>query len=370
MPRTKNYPDYTLEEALIIPKAIFELGSETEVRRLTVFDHIGRAPESGPSRTLISTCNKYELINGSAVSDMLSVTDLGAKCVNPDISKGTRNLHQFKAGIENIEIFKSLHEKYVGSKMPARQVLLDELEELEVPDKDREAVADRYIENSNFVGVVKVLSGAERIIPIEQVIEESGGTSKNTSPVEEDKEIVASPNVITHQKIDKSTTDFDKICFYVTAIGSDDSEQRKHSDLFLGSIVEPAIEPLDLKVIRADQIAEPGMITSQVIEYIFHAKLVVADLSFLNPNVFYELALRHLSRKPTVQIVRKGDAIPFDVNQFRTVVIDCSSIYSLVPKLDSYRTDIRTHARSVLSDPMTVDNPVLNRFPHLELKLS
>ena len=45
---------------------------------------------------------------------------------------------------------------------------------------------------------------------------------------------------------------FDAVCFYITPIGEDGSEYRKHSDLFLGSIVEPAIEPFKLKVIRAD----------------------------------------------------------------------------------------------------------------------
>lgn len=113
MAKPKNYPDFTLEEALAIPAGIFELGSLNEVRRLTVFDHIKRAPESGPSRSLISTCNKYGLINGSAVSDMLSVTDLGAKCVNSEVSKGIQKASRFAAGIAKIEIFKTLHDKYV-----------------------------------------------------------------------------------------------------------------------------------------------------------------------------------------------------------------------------------------------------------------
>lgn len=35
---------------------------------------------------------------------------------------------------------------------------------------------------------------------------------------------------------------FDSACFYITpAIGEDDSEARKHSDLYPGSIFEPAI---------------------------------------------------------------------------------------------------------------------------------
>ena len=60
--------------------------------------------------------------------------------------------------------------------------------------------------------------------------------------------------------------------------------------------------------------------------------MVIADLSFGNPNVYYELALRHALRRPVVQITRSSDPIPFDVGQFRTVVVDMTDIYSFVPQ--------------------------------------
>ena len=52
----------------------------------------------------------------------------------------------------------------------------------------------------------------------------------------------------------------------------------------------------------------------------FSAGLVVCDLSFHNPNVFYELSLRHSTKRPTIHIIRKRDGIPFDVNDFRTII--------------------------------------------------
>jgi len=68
---------------------------------------------------------------------------------------------------------------------------------------------------------------------------------------------------------------------------------------------------------RADELAEPGIITSQVIQHIVDDQLVIADLTERNPNVFYELALRHALRKPVVQIIHRGEAIPFDVAGMR-----------------------------------------------------
>jgi len=59
-----------------------------------------------------------------------------------------------------------------------------------------------------------------------------------------------------------------------------------------------------------------------VIQRIVDDPLVIADLTDRNPNVFYELAVRHALRKPLVQIIRKGDPIPFDVAGMRTISVD------------------------------------------------
>jgi hypothetical protein len=131
----------------------------------------------------------------------------------------------------------------------------------------------------------------------------------------------------------------------------------------MSSLVQPALEELGLTVIRADGIGEPGMITSQILEYLKRSRLAIADLSYLNPNVFYEVALRHALRLPVVQIIRKADRLPFDVNQARTLVFDTSDIYSLVPKLQTYRAEIATQARKALEDPESVGNPVSVFYP-------
>lgn len=165
-------------------------------------------------------------------------------------------------------------------------------------------------------------------------------------------------------------TDWSKTCFYVTPIGDPESEQRQHSDLFLSALVEPAIAEFGLTVVRADQIGKPGMITAQVIEHAVRSRLVIADLSFHNPNVFYELSLRHACRLPTVQIIRAADPIPFDLDQFRTIRIDTTSIYTLVPKLEVYQAEISNQVRQVLNDPDAVDNPLSTFYPVLKVTLA
>lgn len=93
------------------------------------------------------------------------------------------------------------------------------------------------------------------------------------------------------------------------------------------------------------------------------AKLVIADLSFGNPNVFYELALRHATRKAVVQIIRTSDRLPFDVSQFRTVTIDMTDIYTLVPQLDLYRQEITRQCRVALEEGSTAENPLSLFYP-------
>lgn len=131
----------------------------------------------------------------------------------------------------------------------------------------------------------------------------------------------------------------------------------------MGSLIEPALREFDLDVVRADAIGAAGMISSQIIEYLLRSRLAIADLSFHNPNAFYEMAIRHASRLPIVQICRKLDRLPFDVNQVRTVVIDTTDIYSLVPKLETYRSEIATQVRATLADGVGSSNPISTFFP-------
>ncbi len=118
-----------------------------------------------------------------------------------------------------------------------------------------------------------------------------------------------------------------------------------------------------MRLVRADRITSPGMITAQVIEHIVRSPLVVADLSFGNPNVYYELALRHACRRPVVQLIRAGDHLPFDVNQFRTVTLDMTDIFSLVPRIDTYRAEIARQCRAALDQEGPADSPLSLFYP-------
>jgi len=109
------------------------------------------------------------------------------------------------------------------------------------------------------------------------------------------------------------------------------------------------------------------MITKQILNYITNSKLVIADLSFHNPNVFYELAIRHMKGLPTVHLIRSADSVPFDISGFRTIKLDMTSIYTLVPQLDTYKSEIAAQVRNILNEE-NVDNPVYEYLNKQNLK--
>jgi len=116
-----------------------------------------------------------------------------------------------------------------------------------------------------------------------------------------------------------------KICFVIAPIGEKGSAVHKRSDQILQHIIRPAAEECGYTAIRADEISAPGTITDQVITHVIEDPMVVADLTDWNPNVFYELAIRHAVRQPFVllfQPMPHKERIPFDVAGLRVLDLD------------------------------------------------
>jgi hypothetical protein len=93
------------------------------------------------------------------------------------------------------------------------------------------------------------------------------------------------------------------------------------------------------------------MISVDVVNALIDADLVIADLTFLNPNVFYELGLRHAQRKPTIHLASHDTQMPFDNADHRAIFFD-------VGDWDSHRKAkmrLAEHVDAV--DPNNVTNP-------------
>jgi hypothetical protein len=115
-----------------------------------------------------------------------------------------------------------------------------------------------------------------------------------------------------------------KTCFIISPIGEVGSLDRKNANFFRDGIVKPAFADFAEfeKPIRADDVSNPGMITDDIINKIFESDIVVADISTLNANVFYELGIRHAANRPTIHCAVKGTPIPFDNKGYSTIFYD------------------------------------------------
>ncbi len=146
------------------------------------------------------------------------------------------------------------------------------------------------------------------------------------------------------------------MCFVVGPIGKDGTEERKHSDLLLHAVIKEVLEAEEFGYVvkRADEDADPGMIGDRVVTDIIHADLVVADLTGLNPNAFYELGIRHSTEKPTIHMAKSGTLLPFDNVSHRTIFVDLTAWDSI----KHARERLAASARAIKEPNYRVSNPI------------
>jgi len=96
-----------------------------------------------------------------------------------------------------------------------------------------------------------------------------------------------------------------------------------YNELF-ADVIKPVCDQLGLQVSRADDAFGPGVIIADIAKQILEAKIVIAEITPKNPNVFYEVGYAHALNKPTILIAEKPAELPFDVSPFRTLFYENS----------------------------------------------
>ena len=84
----RNMPFATMcaTECVILPEGIWKYASGQKIRRITLFDQIGKSPDSGPSRTMITASSKYGFTNGGYQAEYLELSEEGYVAFNPEES--------------------------------------------------------------------------------------------------------------------------------------------------------------------------------------------------------------------------------------------------------------------------------------------
>jgi len=114
-------------------------------------------------------------------------------------------------------------------------------------------------------------------------------------------------------------------CFVIMPFGKKKVDRRQVDfDKIYHEIFEPAItnaqtpEGKHLIAKRTDKDAFSSSINQEMFEYIMYSRVAFADISGVNPNVFYEIGARHATQESgTVLFRQPGQVIPFDIKSIK-----------------------------------------------------
>lgn len=176
----RSYPVLTFENALELPKEINNQGVQGRIRRLTLFQQLGRSPGGGASRALIASSAKYGLTIGNYSSEFLELTSAGEVVSKQDAERDTETLKlMFQLAMLKTPVFRALYEKLKNKRIPAYGVLDDLLEPEGIGESDRQQVRSIFLENARFLGLVQEQAGGDYLIPLEQVLEDLSGQEES-----------------------------------------------------------------------------------------------------------------------------------------------------------------------------------------------
>jgi tetratricopeptide (TPR) repeat protein len=127
--------------------------------------------------------------------------------------------------------------------------------------------------------------------------------------------------------------------------------------------IKPAIEAAGMEPVRADEERAGGIIHKPMFERLLLCDFAVADLTTGNPNVFYELGVRHAVRPATtLAIFVKNQKLPFDISFLRALPYDLAESNAFTPREASLLRNALTKRlitlRTTAMEDTVPDSPV------------
>ena len=148
-----------------------------------------------------------------------------------------------------------------------------------------------------------------------------------------------------------------EICFVImpfskTTEQHDEKYWTNHFEKFLKPIIEenPKLEAYRSKALRGD-------ILNDIIKNLINVSIVVADLTDLNANVFWELGVRQSFRHGTITIAEENTKLPFDISSKGTLFYSQDRI-----KNEDFRKNFREALKDCLINPKRPDSRILENL--------
>jgi len=327
-----KFPRHNLERALRIPHAILEQNAGRECTEKESASFVGVKYTRGPYTLEISSAIKFGLLERPSAG-RLKLTDLARTILRPQ-QPDARKKGLREAIVKAPEI-GDVYEHYRGENLPDEQFLDNSLvDKFGIPKDKLAEFKGVLIDSLLYAELVEESGGKYRVIDV------SGGGDVDVDTDARIKKLGKGINVSAGDS-----------CFVMMPFA------EPHGSYY-SKIYDPAVRKAGLRPVRADdEIFATGKIIDQVWTGINKAKVLVAELTSRNPNVFYELGLAHALKKPVVLVSANEPDVPFDLKHIRVIYYDVNDPFwgnKLIDKV----------AENILS---AIKNPEEALFPGIKL---
>lgn len=298
-----TFPKNALEDAIGVAKAIEEKNAGNPMRAEDLPRTVGfKRANDWRFLDLLRSANQYGLVSGTGQTAVVKMEKLGQDIVVP--ASPRQRQEALLAAFNNVPDFKAVAEFYGDKKIPEDEFFLNTLtREFNIPRDRVEVFSQVFVANLNYLRAFNV-AGKE-------------ATAGETSETRGTSEETVGKGGGTERKVAKQprVREFLDTCFVMMPFG--DWFDRYYQEIYAPAIREAGFEP-----VRADELFSTGSVVEQIWEQIQKAKVLLADLSGRNANVFYELGLAHAARKPVVFAAPQVDDVPFDLRHLRVIIYE------------------------------------------------
>jgi hypothetical protein len=293
-----TYPRHSLDKSLRIPKAIVEQNAGKETSEIEAAKYLGISNLKGPFMVEISSALKYGLLERPNPGQ-LKPTELAKKIIRPQATDD--EINGLREAVLKAPVISDVYKHYRGENLPDRTFFENALTDtFKIPIEKLSEFIEIFTDSLTKAKLIEAVGEKQRIIDI---------SSERNSPLVDTS--------TDFKKLSKAASiSSDDTCFvmmpFATPLGD-----------YYSKIFEPAIEKAGLKAMRADDdIFGTGKIIDQIWSGINSAKVLIAELTSRNPNVYYELGIAHALRKPVVLVCANEQDVPFDLKHIRVIYYD------------------------------------------------
>lgn len=291
-----KFPKNSLEDALRVAKAIDDKYAGNPTKAGDLVKAVGFNRElDWRFLDLLKSSALYGLTSGTGSTATVRLEKLGEDILSPGSSEQRQKalLEAFR----NVEDFKAVESFYKGKKIPEDEFFANTLiRQFSIPRDRVQTFAEIFLANLNFLKAFRV----------SEVKDEAGEVTRAQ---------VLDASVISTEKRGEGVREFLDTCFVMMPFGH-------WNDVYYKEVYIPAIKEAGFEPVRGDEIFSSGSVVEQIWEQIDKSKVLLADLTGKNPNVFYELGLAHAARKPVVFTSGVLEDVPFDLRHLRVIIYD------------------------------------------------